>query len=129
MCPNGLSGAVEVSFGCRIGRMRGLEGGEEVFLVDTEVGERVLRLGPGWRSSAELDWSYALASYAAAKMDEVGATLSFAGRKARYPIREQASIALAIFQGPRSGSRKRNRARLGCFDPRPAPQGALKLVG
>jgi hypothetical protein len=54
MYPNGLSGAVEVSFGCRVGNMRPLEGGEEseIFLVDTEVGERVLRLGPGWRSSA-----------------------------------------------------------------------------
>jgi hypothetical protein len=54
MYPNGLSGAVEVSFGCRVGNMRALEGGEEseIFLVDTEIGERVLASVLVGRSSA-----------------------------------------------------------------------------
>jgi Ser/Thr protein kinase RdoA (MazF antagonist) len=65
--------AVEHCYGFRVKELHMLEGGEESknFLVGTPNGDRVLRLGPRWRTSAELEWSYALAAHAATQTDKV----------------------------------------------------------
>ena len=63
----------EQEYGCRINGAKVLKGGYEsaVFLVECRDDLRVLKIGPKWRSSAELEWSYRLAAYAASQMSEV----------------------------------------------------------
>jgi Ser/Thr protein kinase RdoA (MazF antagonist) len=63
---------VDQSYGLQIKVQRLLEGGEESknFLATTSAGNRVIRIGPSWRTSAELEWSYALAAHAATQTAE-----------------------------------------------------------
>jgi Ser/Thr protein kinase RdoA (MazF antagonist) len=68
-----LRAITEQEYRCPIDGAEVLKGGYEsaVFLVDCGNDLRVLKIGPKWRSSAELEWSYRLAANAACAMPEV----------------------------------------------------------
>lgn len=69
--------AVEASWGLTVGGegVR-LPGGEES--ASYRVGQRVVRIGPDWRTEAELEWCYAIAARAAGEVPEVTAPLATA---------------------------------------------------
>lgn len=72
---DGLYEAVWGAYGLRIRARSTLLGGEEceVAHIDCAEGRWVLKIGPAWRSTAELEWSYAIAAQAAIAMQEVSA--------------------------------------------------------
>lgn len=62
--------AVELAWGVRLpGEGVRLTGGEES--ASYRFGPLVVRIGPAWRSTAELEWSYAIAARTAADVPEV----------------------------------------------------------
>lgn len=66
-------GAVWRWWGIEVGGDQRLYGGEES--ASYRLGDHVVRIGPRWRTDAELEWSYEVAARAAASVPEVIAPL------------------------------------------------------
>jgi len=68
-----LRNLVEREYHCRTGHAKALRGGYDciVILIDCEDGKRVLKIAPGWRSAAQLEWSYGLVALAAPEMSQI----------------------------------------------------------